>query len=66
MLIKTKDSLLQITISAEEYDKSVAEVNHRVKPIGLAGIKFVYTDWMAPDTQHNYVTSLDRWEWNVD
>ena len=44
----------------------MAEVNHRVKPIGLAGIKFVYTDWMAPDTQHNYVTSLDRWEWNVD
>ena len=50
----------QLTITAEDFDKSVQEVNSRVKPIGLAGVKFVYTDWMAPDTVQSYVTALDR------
>ena len=36
------------------------EVNSRVKPIGLAGVKFVYTDWMAPDKVESYITALDR------
>lgn len=53
-------SLLQISITKEDYDKSVQEVNAGVKPIGLAGIKFVYTDWMDPRSSDNYVQSLDR------
>ena len=31
-----------------------------MKPIGLAGIKFVYTDWMDPGSSGNYIRSLDR------
>ena len=50
----------QITITEEDYDKSVQEVNGAVKPIGLAGIKFLYTDWMDPDSSSSLVTSLDR------
>ena len=29
-----------------------------MKPIGLAGIKFMYTNWMSPDTNANYIRSV--------
>ncbi len=38
----------QISIDPETFDKAVAEVNIYVKPMGLAAIKFMYTDWMDP------------------
>ena len=31
-----------------------------MKPIGLAGIKFMYTDWMDPGSSSSFITSLDR------
>ena len=38
----------QIVIDPETFEKAVGEVNMYVKPMGLAAIKFMYTDWMDP------------------
>ena len=39
---------------------STQEVNGPVKPVGLAAIKFMYTNWMDPTSFANNVVGLDR------
>ena len=46
-------TFVQITVSREEFDNAVSELNLYVKPIGLSAIKFQYTDWMDPENSRS-------------
>ena len=35
-------------------------MNSQVKPVGLAAIKFMYTNWMDPNNSSNMVVAMDR------
>ena len=46
-------TFVQITVSRDEFDNAVSELNLYVKPIGLSAIKFQYTDWMDPENSRS-------------
>jgi len=50
----------QVTVTKEDFDKSTQALNEPVKPVGLAAIKFMYTNWMDPTNSTSNLVALDR------
>jgi hypothetical protein len=42
-----------VSISKEQYESAVAEINLYVKHMGLAAIKYMYTNWTEPYAPKN-------------
>ena len=47
-------------MTKEDFDKSTQALNEPVKPVGLAAIKFMYTNWMDPTNSTSNLVALDR------
>ena len=52
--------MFQLTISERDWDQAVQAVNPSVRPVGLAAVKFLYTDWLDPANSSRRAAALDQ------
>ena len=50
----------KISVTRDQFERSVKELNHYVKPVGVQAITYEYTDYMAENDSHVMLDALDK------